>query len=325
MDFKHVFQTKGRVMLLGTYQFFCEFKTNAVLPPFKGSTFRGVFGRALKQVVCALKHQECLECLLRSKCVYAQVFELQEPLNKNKTRIAARPHPFVIEPPLSTETLYPAGAPFDFTLILLGETNQYLPYFIYAFEKMGEVGIGKKENGQRGRFALKKVFSSRDLIYESASGKLKAHPAQDRIQLRPADIKQDQLIRIRVILETPLRLKFENKLTAELPFHVLARAMLRRISSLMNAYGDGEPALDYRGLVEQAHGIRVAENRLTWFDWRRYSFRQDQAMLMGGMVGSVVYEGRLSAYLPLVEFCEKVHLGKQTTFGLGKIRTEIIT
>jgi hypothetical protein len=69
-------------MLFGKYQFFCEFETNAVLPPFKGSTFRGIFGRALKKVICVLKHQECTECLLSSKSVYVQIFELSDDFNR---------------------------------------------------------------------------------------------------------------------------------------------------------------------------------------------------------------------------------------------------
>ena len=42
-------------------------------------------------------------------------------------------------------------------------------------------------------------------------------------------------------------------------------------------------------------------------------------MLMGGMVGNVTYSGDLAEFLPLIRFCEKTHLGKQTSFGLGKI------
>ena len=68
-------------MLYGRYHFFCPLETEAILPPYKGSTFRGVFGHALKKVVCALKRQECPQCLLKEKCVYALVFETQEALN----------------------------------------------------------------------------------------------------------------------------------------------------------------------------------------------------------------------------------------------------
>lgn len=62
-------------MLFGKYHFSCIFTGPASLPAFKGSTFRGVFGVALKKVVCALKHQECPACLLRGQCLYARIFE----------------------------------------------------------------------------------------------------------------------------------------------------------------------------------------------------------------------------------------------------------
>ncbi len=42
-------------------------------------------------------------------------------------------------------------------------------------------------------------------------------------------------------------------------------------------------------------------------------------MLMGGLVGEVGYAGDLAEFLPLLRYMEKVHLGKATTFGLGKI------
>jgi CRISPR/Cas system endoribonuclease Cas6 (RAMP superfamily) len=78
--------------------------------------------------------------------------------------------------------------------------------------------------------------------------------------------------------------------------------------------------LDYRGLVARAQKIETKKVNLNWHDWRRYSNRQDQAMLMGGMTGSLTYAGKLSEFLPLLEYVEKVHIGKATTFGLGKIQ-----
>ena len=77
-------------------------------------------------------------------------------------------------------------------------------------------------------------------------------------------------------LMTPMRLKFKNRLKADLPFHVLVRAMLRRVSSLLEYYDGGEPQLDYRGLVKRAEDVKIISSDLRWFDWRRYSFRQDQ-------------------------------------------------
>jgi len=335
-------------MLLGRYIFSCVFLDDAVLPDYKGSTFRGVFGHALKKVVCAMKRQDCRDCLLKTHCVYAFVFEGASALPENQSasalkpaldvepsipstrqRIAAQPHPYVIEPFNSRRNHYVKGEPFDFTLLLFGKANDYMPYFIYAMHEMGRLGIGKAvarrtASDQPGKakaaFALREVRAEGRPVYSAEEGKIQAGPFTQEIQATtPNAGHRSGCTSATIHLQTPLRLKYENRLNAELPFHVLVRAMLRRVSSLCLYYGDGEPALDYRGLVDRAQAIKTAESTLRWYDWKRYSNRQDQAMLMGGMIGSVFYAGELDEFIPLIRFCEKVHLGKQTAFGLGKI------
>lgn len=312
-------------MLYGKYQFFCRLETDAVLPPYKGSTFRGVFGWALKSVVCALRRQECEECLLRERCIYALVFETpRAAVRRGYSRLATPPHPFVIEPPLSAERIFPKGSSFDFSLILFGEANRNLSYFIYAFEQMGKMGIGKRVKGERGRFVLEKVERRGEAVYSDRDQKLRLDRPFDSMDLRRPEFYSESVHEVKLTLLTPLRLKFQNELKAELPFHLLVRAMLRRVSSLMNFYGQGEPPLDYRGLVRQAEGVDIARSSLKWFDWERYSGRQDQRMLMGGITGSISYQGALRPYLPLLDFCAAVHLGKQTSFGLGKLQWEAV-
>jgi CRISPR/Cas system endoribonuclease Cas6 (RAMP superfamily) len=120
-----------------------------------------------------------------------------------------------------------------------------------------------------------------------------------------------------------LRFKYKNQLKADLPFKVLVAAMLRRMSSLMNEYGGAEPPLDYKGMVFRANNVKTKASDIRWFDWHRYSNRQEQRMLMGGMIGSITFEGLLTEYLPILHFCEKVHVGKQTSFGLGRMEIDI--
>ncbi len=125
---------------------------------------------------------------------------------------------------------------------------------------------------------------------------------------------------------TPLRLKYDNQLQDGLPFHLLIRAALRRISSLEAAYGAGEPPLDYKGISARATNVHHVIADCRWTDFERYSNRQKTAMSFGGMLGRMGYQGQgLGEFLPLLRYCEITHLGKQTSFGLGRIRVEVAT
>jgi hypothetical protein len=309
-------------MRFGRYTFTCVLETPALLPEFKGSAFRGLFGHALKKVVCALKQESCSSCLVAIRCIYALTFESHPLTAKGEvtTRIAARPQPYVIEPDPSFQTVYQAGETFGFHLLLFGNANDFLPYFVYAFDKIGQMGIGRHIEGKRATFSLTQVRSGNAVVYSKETGRLLEGTFTEEIHPLTTDaagsVHKADAMEIR--LKTPLRLKYENHLEASLPFHLLIRAALRRLSALENAYGAGEPSLDYRGLVARAREVKMESSSLRWFDWRRYSNRQDQAMLMGGMIGKISYRGDdLTEYIPILQYCEKVHLGKQTTFGLG--------
>ena len=295
-------------MLYGNYRFSCTLDGDAALPAYKGSTFRGGFGHGLRQAVCTMKGTDCGNCLLKGICTYVRIFE-QGP--------DRHPLPFVMVPPGTGETLLAKGSAFDCHLLLFGRANQLLPCFIHAFEQMGRNGIGKHAHGRRAGFHLNRVTEGSRLIYSGENRCLEKHEAKE-IRLAPPGDSPGETGQVRITFETPLRIKFRNRLHDGLLFHILVRAMLRRVSALFSTYGEGEPELDYKTLVQKAMEVRLVENRLSWFDWKRYSLRQDQSMLMGGILGSATYEGALGAFLPLLDLCSKLHLGKQTSFGLGK-------
>jgi hypothetical protein len=312
-------------MLYGKYKFSCIFKNEAFLPNFKGSTFHGVFGSALKNLVCVLKNQKCPECPLRYKCIYSLLFETPAVEQKNKeSRLSSPPHPFVIEPPLDNETHFKENDTFDFQLLLFGEANEYLPHFIYAFEMISNKGIGKKIRGKRAGFLLDTIHAGGKEIYSHQDQILQKGIFYKNLDFKQTTNNNNEPIKLKITIETPLRLKFINKLTVQLPFHVLIRAVLRRVSSLFNYYGDGEPDLDYKAMIKNAETVTTVDEDLCWYDWRRYSSRQDKSMLMGGIMGSVIYEGKITEYLPLIDLCSELHLGKQTSFGLGKINANVL-
>ena len=304
-------------LLYGKYHFICRFEKAAILPDYKGSTFHGVFGRSLKNVVCALKRQTCMDCPLNQRCLYVAVFEtnlVRKP--ENGARYSDIPHPYIIEPPASLENSFESDKTLSCALGLFGEFNKDLPYFICAVERMGKVGLGRRINGSRGSFRLVEVRGDQGIIYTETDGKKNVSDIGQYLTLPESNgVKIDQLV---INFATPLRVKHNQRLSRELPFHVLVRAMLRRIAGLMEAYGSGEPDWNFSDLVRKAEAVRTTKAELHWYDWERYSFRQKQRMPMGGIVGSIVYENVPAEFVPLLKFCEKVNVGKNTSFGLGQ-------
>ncbi len=304
-------------MKFGQYTFHCRLNDDCRIARYKGSVFRGAFGHALKRVCCAVRRESCPRCLLADNCLYAKVFELRPHQDRDSPqRVAAPPHPYVIEPPPDQRPHLEKGQPFNFQLLLFGEVTRYLPYFIYAVEQMGRQGIGRGGEGKRVPFTLQEVRAGGTRIFQQGDTRLEQVPAPDQLVLAPPS-RGRGVLELRLL--TPLRLKWSNRFQAQLPFHVLVRAMLRRVSSLFQAHGGGEPSLDYRGLVKRAQSVEVSEEDLHWLDIKRYSSRQEQGMLMGGIRGRICYRGELGEYLPLLELARVIHLGKQTSFGLGKI------
>lgn len=150
-------------------------------------------------------------------------------------KYTAAPHPFIIEPALNGKNVYQEGESVSFGLTLIGRSSDYLAYFIYAFEELGRIGIGKG----RGRYELTEVAEAnygehpeaRNIIYRGDNKLL----VQSNGPIRWSDIvKNDQKSppAIRISFYTPTRIKYNNRLTKDLEFHVLFRNLLRRISLL---------------------------------------------------------------------------------------------
>jgi len=305
-------------MKFGIYDFFCQVESQMILPDYKGSTLRGGLGQALRQLVCTLSRQECKNCLLNQRCIYALFFETSVCLKEVKDRrFPMPPKPYVIEPSVDPKKMYQKGDYFTFRLLLFGDANNHLPYIVYAFDQMGETGLGKKIDGNRGKYILKSVKTDDHLIYSDQDRQI-VNREPTFLQLNNF-ISNQTISKVTVNLETPLRFKYNNRFIRKLSFHVLVRAMVRRISSLFNYYGEGEPDLNYKQLIKDAEQITCENSNIQWFDWSRYSSRQGQSMKLGGITGSATFSGSLSPFMSLLKCCAQLHLGKQTTFGLGKM------
>ena len=304
---------------LQRYTFHGRWTSEARLPEYLGSALRGAFGWALKKSSCALRNQECATCILRQRCAYAWVFETERYTDSADGNVNARPHPFVLQPGANTAGTQQAGTPWEFSLLLIGQGIDFLPHIVYSVQQMGEAGIGAATRQGLGRFTLERIFADDAPVFTGDSGRLEHW--QEPATLALAEPPTEPVQAVRVTLHTPLRLKQANVLQRDLPFHGLIRAALRRISALEKAYGQGEPPLDYRGLVRDAERVETEVSTLCWQDLKRYSNRQQQKVSLSGLAGTVVYRGDLNEFVPLLEYASRVNLGKQTVFGLGQMTT----
>ena len=76
--------------------------------------------------------------------------------------------------------------------------------------------------------------------------------------------------------------------------------------------------MDFKGIIDKAKDIKVIKRDLKWYDWERYSARQDARMKMGGFIGEATFGGDIDPFMPLIKAGEILHVGKGTSFGLGK-------
>lgn len=295
------------------------------LPPYKGSVLRGGFGHVFRKVACIARGGECPPCVLKAVCPYAYIFETPPPSDSLILRkYPHAPHPFVIEPPLDAATIYEPGTSLTFGLVLIGKAIDYLPYFVYAFDQLGRIGLGM----DRGTFRLAEVRG------EAGSGEAGAwrpiysgdrkilsngflvHTGRDVVNAHEHDHSFSKEVTLQLL--TPMRLRFDEALVNHLDFHVLIRNLLRRLSALSYFHCGHQLDLDFRGLIARAEQITTEKTELHWADWHRYSNRQKRKIQMGGLIGQVTYSGPLAEFLPLLRLGELVHIGKGTVFGLGK-------
>lgn len=289
------------------------------LPAYKGSALRGGFGAAFKKVCCVSANKKyCNDCQLNTNCAYAYVFETPQT-SAYRANIAATnlPHPFVILPPLSRKETLEPGESLTFGLTLIGRGIDFLPYYVFAFDELGRMGLGR----QRGRYRLELVTNDEDQeIYHFNHGTLSADfKTRDFDDLMTAIPAADQP-QVTLQFLTPTRITDKNQLTKDLKFDLLIRNLLRRGSLLAQIHSPtfGPWQLDYGAVLEYARSnVQLIKSQLIWYDWERYSNRQQRRMFFGGFIGQVVYQGDLGPFFPLLRLGHHLHVGKYTTFGMG--------
>jgi len=264
-------QIKEQNFTWATFHFTLQAKERSFLPEYKGSTLRGGFGHSFRRVCCTVRDQDCKTCMLNQSCPYAYIFETPKVSGMKLEHQADNlPHPFVIEPPLTEQTEFQAGDEFEIGLVLFGKSVSFLPYFVYTFDQMGRMGLGKG----RGKFELTSVYAANDpagqqseQIYDfktqMLNGNFKTWKLADILSQQPLN----NGAQLNIDLLTPTRILNQNRIVNQVPFDLLMRNILRRISLLGQIHCESRWELPYKEILDQAASqVKLVDRTRLWED-----------------------------------------------------------
>jgi CRISPR-associated endoribonuclease Cas6 len=291
------------------FQFNFQVETPLHLNFYSGSMLRGAFGHALRDLSCMTKMPDCKSCMLYRSCPYPLVFE-HPPQESKFQKFGNIPNPYIIEPPPLGSKDYQIGEVLSFNMVLVGRAMAQLPLIIFAWQRALAWGLGKEKSKARLlNVIVEPNQPEAQVIYDNGA-------VQDYSPLVSPSLAETEKITLQFV--TPLRIQKQDKiLTREMTGRDLLSALVRRYFLLQEFHGEQYHAPDFAALIEQAQAVS-AEVDFRWCDWQRYSNRQQQAMKLGGVLGSATLRGELSAFLPFLQAGQWLHLGKETTFGMGQ-------
>jgi len=305
---------------MARYRLVAQATERLQLPDYTGSAWRGVLGHALKAVSCVTHKPQCEGCLLYRHCVYSYIFETPPPADTEVMRkYNAVPHPFVLIPDPEQATERHAGDRLSLDFVLFGTANQHLPYLVYAFEKAGALGLGKA----KGRFKVNQLLHYQQTwqcIYQAGEG------LQAVLPPKMPSIPECPQGEVRLHFHSPLRIRLQGRAqkSGDLDFYAVFSNLMRRISLLQQFHAEHPLVLDFKALSEKAKQVSVVSRALHWHDWTRYSSRQKTPMNMGGLMGSVSFNGSdLKEFWPILYLGQFTHAGKGTSMGLGRFTLEV--
>lgn len=303
---------------IGRYRLFFRGPSGAQARGYLGSAWRGVFGHALKGLVCVTKCGECRECMLYRSCVYPYVFDTPGPVAPAKLRgYEAVPHPFLLEADWR-KAKGEGGQQVGVTLF--GRANQYLAYVLLALRTAGEKGVRPL-----GPLSLEKVEQEQAVgcgnwasIYEGEGPVRAAAPSTVTVPELPEGGGDG--VELEVLTPMRLRRRDEYVTPDSFDFAALFSNLLRRISLLTYFHADRPLETDFAGLTARARGVEIGSSKLRWQEWTRYSSRQQTRMQMGGLMGTVRIGGTPGDLWPYLWLGQWTHVGKGTSMGLGRYR-----
>lgn len=332
---------------IARYRFTAIVQQPLLLPEYAGSLLRGQFGAALRHAACMTRQPRCAGCPLLSTCPYSRIFEAPAPPKGAHALqdFSQIPNPYLIEPPAPGARLLEQGAELVFHMVLIGHALTQLPLIIFAWQRTLERGL----TVARVPVELMQVEhvdsdGAKQLVWHHDQPVMQTHDATLRIPVAINDMNSIaapaqstgytgqngiHIDHIDLLIKTPMRLQHQGQplRVGQLTARTLLAALVRRCVLLLEFHG-GLGSADHQDdwnmaaktAIHLGHSLRDVQY-LHWYDWERYSSRQQQRMTLGGVLGrwNLQFDdgATLAALWPWLWLGQWLHVGKNATMGLG--------
>jgi hypothetical protein len=267
----------------------------ASLPPYIGSTLRGAIGQVL------YKNMEAYRYLYHNGALD----------NKGQDIV----NPYVIIPPAEKEKPYRQGEILNFDILLLGEAIQYTKALVNTLCDSSYLRLGVL----RYPFRLMKVVHSLDqrVIWQEGS----FYDVAVRGAILPNKMLS-QIKKIRIQTSTPLRIRRKGELLESVDFITIIRNITTRLEAITKRYGGFIDMKEAEYVKELSKVVHMTSCQFEWRVMSRYSNRLEEKMDFSGLMGNMVLEGDLTPFVPWLHAAQILHIGRNTTFGMGRITVE---
>ena len=274
----------------------------AELPPYLGSTLRGALGQALLQT---------------DKEACAFLYRNSEKEDMDAGKVVAKPY-MIIPPEIQRpQTVIEQGEKLNFELLLFGSAEESVSAVVSALEQLYKFGLGAR----RYRFDLSEIINSQTQRIIWRKGKY------FKEAVTAAEIQGEELQNVTgVVIKicTPLRIRHGGRLVKKILFQTLIRNITNRIMELTERYGGWIDQEEADRLLVLSEKVSTVHEEIKVERMERYSNRTNGKMDFSGLIGTIEYEGDLTPFVPWMYAAQKLHIGRNTTFGMGKIQVYFI-
>ena len=289
----------------------------------RGIILRGALGHILRSVACDQICDGSGKCEFAGECAYGRLFTPRAETGAARlSKNADRPRPFVLQPELDRRPIAASGDDLVFLARLFGRAAALYPYLIVVFSELFRRGLGRDRVPCR----LRQVRAGGRTIF--ADGVLE--PIEETREQRelPLGLEtgEQRPSRLEVKFLTPTYLKDRGREAreAQAAFPALVRRARDRISSLYQFHGaqasDADLPWDFRKIGDEAEQARCVADQTEWAAQTRRSTRTRRSHDLGGLIGSALYENVPARSSALLRLAQLTHVGKNATFGLGRIQ-----